>query len=93
MYSRLSRSYEKRNVDKIKKLLRKVSSHDRDRLENTVRKIFRRDHTGIDCRKLKGYEHIYRVRVGNYRIMYYDDGKEIILKAVKRRDESTYSKF
>lgn len=47
----------------------------------------------LDIKRLKGYENIFRIRVGNYRIIYYDDGAKIILKAVRKRDEKTYSDF
>ena len=80
-------------MDKIEKFLRKISKHDRDRVEHATVQLFRRDLNGLDWRKLKGYEHLYRIRTGDYRIIYYDDGEKIILKAVKRRDESTYHRF
>ena len=80
-------------MDNIEKLLRKIRPYDRSIILLALQQIFRRDFTGLDLKKLKGYLHIFRVRVGNYRIIYFDDGQEIILKAIKRRDESTYSDF
>ena len=41
------------------------------------------------CRKLQGYDDAYRIRVGNYRVLYSVDGKKIIvtvLKIAHRRD-------
>lgn len=44
-------------------------------------------------RKLKGATHAYRIRVGEYRVVYevYDDTSSVILLHVARRNESTYS--
>lgn len=80
-------------MEKIQKLFRKIPKKDRLRIEAALEKILARNFNGIERQKLKGYEHIFRCRIGNYRIIYYDDGEEILLKAVKKRDESTYSRF
>lgn len=80
-------------MDEITKLFRRIIKHDRILIEAVLRQIFSRKFIGLDIQKLKGYTHIYRVRVGNYRIFYYDDGHEIILKAIRRRNESTYRDF
>jgi len=80
-------------MDRIDKQLRAIPRGDRARIEQAIAALVARDFTGLDRRKLKGYECIYRVRTGRYRIIYFDDGEEIILKAIKRRDESTYRNF
>jgi len=41
------------------------------------------------CRKLRGYEDVYRIRVGSYRVLYSIEEKRvfiIILKVGKRKD-------
>ena len=35
------------------------------------------------CRKLSGYDDIYRIRIGNYRVIYEIDGKRIIIIILK----------
>jgi len=80
-------------MDEIQKLFRKISLHDRLMIELALKQIFNRDFEKLNLMRLKGYSHIFRVRVGHFRIIYFDDGQEIILKAIKRRDESTYSDF
>jgi mRNA interferase RelE/StbE len=35
------------------------------------------------CRKLSGYDDIYRIRIGNYRVIYEIDGKRIIIVILK----------
>lgn len=80
-------------MDKIEKILRKMQLKDRLRIAGIRNLILKRKFDQLDIKKLQGYEYIYRVRIGNYRIIYFDDGKDIILKAIKKRDESTYSDF
>jgi mRNA interferase RelE/StbE len=41
------------------------------------------------CRKMSGYDHLYRIRVGNYRVIYEITEKQIvvvILKIGRRRE-------
>ena len=41
------------------------------------------------CRKLQGYDDVYRIRIGRYRTLYSIDGRRIIitvLKVAHRRD-------
>jgi len=57
------------------------------------KKLKNRDFTDLNRKKLKGYEYIYRVRAGNYRIIYFDNGEEILLKYLKRRNERTYKEI
>ncbi|MCL0091876.1 type II toxin-antitoxin system RelE/ParE family toxin [Dehalococcoidales bacterium] len=43
-------------------------------------------------RKIKGAERAYRIRVGNYRVVYeiYDDENLVLLLQVARRTQTTY---
>ena len=80
-------------MEKWKKQLRKIPRRSRDRIIAVLTLLFARDFSTLDRLQLKGHENIFRVRVGNYRIIYHDDGEKITLKAIPRRDESTYSDF
>ncbi len=79
-------------MNDIEKLLRKIHKKDRKKILEILRKIYNQDKS-LKVKKLKGYNFIFRVRVGNFRIIYFNNGEKIILKAVKKRDESTYSDF
>lgn len=46
---------------------------------------------GLNWKKLKGYENLFRVRIGNYRIIYHDNGKEITVIAVSPKSDTTYN--
>lgn len=77
----------------IEKQLRKIPEADRKRIFAALALLMIRNFSNLDRKKLRGYEYIFRIRIGNYRIIYYDDGVEIILKAIKKRDERTYNDF
>ncbi|MDO8649085.1 MAG: type II toxin-antitoxin system RelE/ParE family toxin [Candidatus Peregrinibacteria bacterium] len=80
-------------MGKIEKQLRAIPRQYRERVFAAVEHLMVRDFATLDRKRLKGYENIFRIRVGNYRIIYHDDGENIILKAIKRRNEATYSDF
>lgn len=75
------------------KQLRKIPRNSRNRICAALTRLLARDFSTLDRLQLKGYENIFRIRVGNYRIIYHDDDEEITLKAITRRDESTYRVF
>ena len=80
-------------MGKIEKQLRNIPEQSRARVFGAIEKLAVRDFSALDRKQLKGFENIFRIRVGNYRIIYYDDGVEIILKAIRRRNEATYRGF
>lgn len=80
-------------MEKWKKQLRTIPRSSRNRILAALTQLGARDFSTLDRLQLKGYEHIFRIRVGNYRIIYHDDGEEITLKAIPRRDEHTYRDF
>ena len=80
-------------MDIVEKQLRKIQGSYRERVYSAIEQIMARNFATLDRKLLKGYENIFRVRVGNYRIIYHDDGEKITLKAIRKRDERTYSDF
>ncbi len=77
----------------IEKQLRSIPGRYRERIFSVIERFMVRDFSSLDRQQLRGYENIFRIRVGNYRIIYHDDGEEIILKAIRRRNEATYRDF
>lgn len=68
--------------------LRKLPRADQERVARTWLALAD-DPFPRGCRKLTGYDDVYRVRVGRYRILYSADGGElvvIILKIGHRRE-------
>ena len=80
-------------MGKIEKQLRKIPRPYRERIFDAIEQLMKRDFSVLDRKRLVGYENIFCIRIGNYRVIYYDDGQEIILKAIRRRDEATYNDF
>ena len=74
--------------------LRRLPAQVRDRLEPVIMALGEepRPH-GV--RKIKGAEHAYRVRQGDYRVVYevYDDEQLVVILYVGRRNEGTYRRM
>jgi len=80
-------------MDKIEKLLRKLSEQERERLENVLAQLLSGDTTSLDIKKLKGVDDIYRVRIGTLRIIFKKQKSNMFILEVSRRDEGTYGKY
>jgi len=76
-------------MDKIEKLLRKISKKQREKLFSIIKKLLSKDKKGLDVKKIKGTE-FYRLRSGRFRIIFHKENKEIIIDGIKLRDENTY---
>lgn len=77
-------------MNKIEKLLRKISKKDRVVLLNVVEEIM----TGEDLAhlkpiKLQGLD-LYRIRKGNFRIIFHKEHGDVVIDSIKMRDENTY---
>lgn len=77
-------------VDRMTKNLRKFSKRERDQILQIMRRILINDLQGLDVKKLKDREDAFRVRKGDFRIIFRknDNGVNVII-AVERRSEST----
>ncbi|MDE2102531.1 MAG: type II toxin-antitoxin system RelE/ParE family toxin [Patescibacteria group bacterium] len=77
-------------MDKIEKELKKLSDRERDLIRDILSKLASGRLTGLDLKKLKGKEDIFRIRKGSIRIIYRVVDEEIFVLAIERRKESTY---
>lgn len=77
-------------VDQMKKNLAKFSKKDRKLILEIKRRIIKNDLKGLDVKKLSGRDGGFRVRKGNFRIIYLVHKKGIRFIAIERRSESTY---
>ena len=73
-------------MDKIEKLLRKLSQKERLQLEATLSILVSGDISSLDIKKLKGVDDIYRVRVGSLRIIFKKEPRDIRVLDIGRRD-------
>lgn len=80
-------------MDKLSKLLKKLSIKEREHLEETLALLTSGDTSSLDIKKLRGVDDVYRARTGDLRVIFEKQGKEILVLEVSRRDESTYKNF
>jgi mRNA interferase RelE/StbE len=75
----------------LEKLKGRIRMEDFQRLRGAVRSLAE-DPRPHGVRKIRGAEKAYRIRVGNYRIVYevYNSDNLILILQVARRSETTY---
>ncbi|OGH87578.1 MAG: hypothetical protein A3J93_03580 [Candidatus Magasanikbacteria bacterium RIFOXYC2_FULL_42_28] len=76
-------------MDKIKKLFKKLSATDRIALAAALELLVANNLEGLDIKKLAG-GNLWRLRVGNFRIIFKRHNAENIVYEIRRRDENTY---
>jgi mRNA-degrading endonuclease RelE of RelBE toxin-antitoxin system len=77
-------------ADKIKKLLAKLSAKERELIKLLLLRIKLDDTVGLDIKQLKGHSELFRVRKGNFRIVYRKTKNEFLIVRIDRRNEKTY---
>lgn len=78
-------------MDKTEKALQKLSIKEQNRVKEILELLQRGELRGLNIKKLRGRDDIFRVRKGNVRIIYRTDpgGAKFIL-AIERKSEKTY---
>ena len=79
-----------KGMDKIQKFLQKLSQKERTAIESIINQIIRRDITGIDVKKLRGEDHLFRARKGNIRIIFSMKKDYAYIITIERRNDTTY---
>jgi len=79
-------------VDRIRKTLRQLSPKEQKHITNAIEQIKANDLKGFDLKKLQGRNDVYRVRKGNFRIIFrrISDVENTII-AIERRTDTTYN--
>lgn len=80
-------------MDKIAKFLKKLTPKERSLIEELIVKLLKGETDDLDTKKLKGFDDIFRVRLGNIRVMYRKTKADIIVIEISRRNENTYKGF
>ena len=75
-------------MDKIEKLLRKISGKDREKLLNLVDSLLKGDKK-IKSVKIRNTD-FFRVRSGKFRIIFHKESGGVIIDSIKLRNENTY---
>lgn len=77
-------------VDKIVKVLNKLSDKERQKVKEILIKIKANNYSQLDLKKLKGRDDVYRVRKGKLRIIFLNQDGNIKILVIERRSEITY---
>jgi mRNA-degrading endonuclease RelE of RelBE toxin-antitoxin system len=80
-------------MDKITKLLRKISAKDAKAIASVLESILDNKSSNLDIMKLKGSVTIFRVRIGTYRVIYKKSGDEIKILEISKRNDNTYRNY
>ncbi len=78
-------------MDKISKVLKKLSSKEREQVKTIMVKLNLGQFKNLDIKKLKGRDDVYRVRKGGLRIIYRIHNDRLDILAIQRRSDTTYS--
>jgi len=79
-------------MDKISKALDKLSAKENRVIKNILLKIKNDFLAGLDLKKLKNKDDIFRVRKGKIRIIFkMKKNKQISILAIERRSDKTYN--
>ena len=78
-------------MNKIDKYLKKLTAEERAAVLEVLTKIKKGDLSGLDIKKLKGYDNYFRVRKGKSRILFHLDIQgEVVIQRIVRRNDTTY---
>ncbi len=79
-------------ADKIRKALDRLSPKERKAIDDLLVKIKNGQFDGLDWKKLKGRDDIYRVRKGEMRIIYrLNASGGVVVLEIGRRNDITYN--
>lgn len=78
-------------MDQAHKFLKKLDSKRRLNIQSILEKLYAKDFSDLDIKKLKGVLNIFRVRKGEIRIIYtISDDNEIKILKIDFRTDTTY---
>jgi len=80
-------------MDKIDKFLAKLNRNESIKVIDAIADILSRKTSHYDLKKLKGYNDVYRIRIGTIRIIYKQLEDDIEVLDVGRRNEKTYKDY
>ncbi len=78
-------------MDKISKFIKKLSDKECVKSEQIVSRILSGDINGLDIKKLKGHNNLFRVRAGNIRVIFKKEKDSVNIITIDRRNDGTYS--
>lgn len=80
-------------MDKIKKFLRKLTFQEQLEIDLVIEMIVSDKVDDLDVKRLQGYWDIFRVRKGNFRVIFKKTSEGNRILEVTRRNDNTYNKY
>lgn len=80
-------------MDKLEKALARLSTQERAWVREILVRLQSGEIKGLNIKKLRGRDDIFRVRKGDVRLIYQMREKEILLLVVDRENEKTYKRL
>jgi len=81
-------------MDKIDKALLKLTKNQRSQIYEKFSLVCLGSTKGLNIKKMKGHSDLYRLRVGNVRLIYrHSNRQEPIVVFIGKRDDQTYKDF
>lgn len=80
-------------MHKIQKFLKRLSLSQQLEVDSLIDSILSGALDGLDTKKLKGHIDVYRVRLGDIRIIFKRKEDDIEVLDIGRRNEKTYRKY
>ena len=78
-------------MDAIEKALKKLTPQERLRVKEILARLMSGKTKGLDIKKLKGRDDVFRARKGDIRIIYRKQAASLFILLIERRNEQTYS--
>jgi mRNA-degrading endonuclease RelE of RelBE toxin-antitoxin system len=78
-------------MEKLAKALARMPAKDCVGISRIIDRIKIKDFSGLDFKKLSGQDNIYRIRSGDWRIIYALVNDYAVILAVERRADTTYN--
>ncbi|PIR75579.1 MAG: hypothetical protein CO030_04745 [Candidatus Magasanikbacteria bacterium CG_4_9_14_0_2_um_filter_42_11] len=78
-------------MDKILKFLKRLSKKELKKVLQILDDIEQGDTSHLDVKRLSGHKNIFRVRVGDVRILYIRSKTAYRLVSIERRSDTTYN--
>jgi len=80
-------------MDRIEKFLKKVNRKEKEILRDTMKHIYAKEFNMLSIKKIEGYDRCYRVRKGEFRLIFYMKNDCVRIISVDRKDDNTYRKL
>ncbi len=79
-------------MEKVSKALGRLTVKEREKVKEILVRLKNGQSGGLDLKKLKGREDIFRIRKGKLRIIYrIDKNSSIFILTIERRNDKTYN--